>query len=270
MGTWFERLSEMRTRLGVPQSELAARAQVSLPSVKAYEAGRRHPSRPYLVAMLDALKVDRSERNRILELAGYATDGYDIGPWRYPNFMFTREEACVVVDESPWPAFLSDETMHVPHANSLAQRLWGVDLEKELLDPIDRNLLSVASNPRFADRCVNLSEIVGLMASIWKGHHLGAEELESPSPLFGAILQRFMQGDPKYVQMFAEAWGTAPPAAPKIRWHYPVVWSDPDVGLLRFRGVVNPALEPDGMAFNDWVPVDAATWAGLEELRRRG
>jgi hypothetical protein len=40
---------------------------------------------------------------------------------------------------------------------------------------------------------------------------------------------------------------------------------------MRFVGTVNPASEPEGWAFNDWIPADAASFASLEQvLRDRG
>ncbi|HXK33080.1 MAG TPA: helix-turn-helix transcriptional regulator [Dehalococcoidia bacterium] len=265
--TWFERLALARRRLGMTQAELADRAHVSLPTVKAYETGRRRPSHPYLIAVLDALHVDRHDRNQILTLAGYASDAFDLGPWRLPGFMLAPGEAIAEVDALPWPAFLANETMTVLHANTIAQRLWGVDLDSEFQDPIDRNLLSVASNPRFARRCLNYRDVVPVFVSIWKGHHRGAEALESPNPLFGAILQRFLAGEPEFVTPFVEAWQNVEPRTPKIRWRYPVVWDAGDGSVIRFECVVNPASEPDGLAFNDWIPVDAASAAVCERLR---
>jgi transcriptional regulator with XRE-family HTH domain len=259
-------LAAERVRLGLSQADLAARAHVSPHTLKAYESGRRHPSRPYLTAIMDALKIERSQRNRIFDAAGYATDWYEIGPWSDNRFMFTVDEATEFIAGYPWPAFLLNEMMEVCAANNAAQRLWMVDLDKEFLDPIDRNMLAVASNPRFAERCTNLTEVLEVMAAVFKGHHRGPEALENPSPYFAAVLQRFLAGDAKYVQPFLEAWQKAVPRTPKIRWEYPIVWDDPDVGTLRFRGMVNPASEPDGLAFNDWIPLDAETWAALARL----
>lgn len=70
-----------------------------------------------------------------------------------------------------------------------------------------------------------------------------------------------------YIQPFLRAWQQAEPRTPKIRWEYPVVWSEPDFGTLRFRGMVNPASEPDGLSFNDWIPLDGETWAALRALQ---
>jgi hypothetical protein len=47
---------------------------------------------------------------------------------------------------------------------------------------------------------------------------------------------------------------------PKCRWSFPIIWRD-DLGEMRFLNVINTASEPDGLAFNDWVPVDANAWA---------
>ena len=260
-------LAAARTRLGLTQAGLAQRSHVSANTIKAYEAGRRHPSRPYLVALLDALKVGREERNKILGDAGYVSDSYEIGPWPYSGFMFTPTEAAAFIEQYDWPAFLVAEMLDVAAANTTAQRLWRVDLATEYLEPGERNVLSVASDPRFGGRCANLPEVLRMMASVFKGHHRGAESIDDPSPVLGAILERFMTGDPAYLQVLLQAWQDAIPRTPKIRWEYPVVWSDPEVGTLRFRCLVNPAAEPDGLAFNDWIPLDAQTWDGLRRLK---
>lgn len=259
-------LAAARGRLGLTQGDLAERSHVSANSIKAYEAGRRHASRPYLVAMLDALKIGREERNKILGDAGYASDGYDLGPWHYSSWAFSQDEAADFIEQYDWPAFLLGEMLDVTAANAAAQRLWRVDLSTQFLNPGDRNLLSVASNPQFGRRLANMPEVLRVMASVFKGHHRGAESIDNPSPELAAILERFMTGDPAYLQMLLEAWQDAVPRTPKIRWEYPVVWSDPEVGTLRFRCLVNPAAEPDGIEFNDWIPLDALTWDGLRRL----
>lgn len=186
-----------------------------------------------------------------------------------PRGTFTREEAAAHVETMPWPAFVIDEYVGVVGANSMAQRLWGVDLREEFSDPVDRNLLSVASNPRFADRCVNWDEVVGTMVSVFKRKEWGApEQLEEPSPAFAAVLQRFLAGDPRYVSRLAEIWQQTPSALwdVKMRWSYPVVWKDPDAGVMRFECVASAASHADSTAFNDWIPVGSSSWAALERM----
>ncbi len=57
------------------------------------------------------------------------------------------------------------------------------------------------------------------------------------------------------------------PRTPNIRWAWriPSFGEEPGVGVMRFRSV-NPASEPDGLGFNDWIPLDAATWHALHRL----
>jgi transcriptional regulator with XRE-family HTH domain len=264
---WFVLLTRARAQLNLSQAELAARSHVSLASIKSYETGKRHPSRPYLTAILDALKTGREERNAILNAAGFAIDGMALGPAMYGEFMFTPDEAAAEVEKAAWPAFVLGEMMQVVAANAICQRLWGVDLRTEYLEPTERNFLTVASDPKFADRVANWDECVGVIAAVFRGHHRGAEDLESPSPYFNALLERFLEGDPKYVARFLTVWQKTVPRTPKIRWRYPVVWDEPGIGVMRFHAYVSTANEPDGLAFNDWVPVGAESWLALERLR---
>lgn len=154
-------------------------------------------------------------------------------------------------------------------ANDAAQRLWGVDLRTEFLDDIDRNLLSVATTPRFADRCVNWDEAVTDLFSMFKGPDRGRDDPEQPSPYFRAVLERFLAGDPRYVAKLAALWARAEPNRwiGKMRLSYRVVWSIPGQGLLHFECLVTVAHHSDSTAFNDWIPTDAATWTALEALK---
>ncbi len=252
----------------ISQRALAKQAGVSAATVKAYELGLRRPSRELLTAILDSLKVERAQRNRILMSAGFAPDGLSLRPDN-PDLMFTIEEAAEEIERYRWPAFALDEFMEVVAANRIAQRLWGVDLRREFTGPIERNLLSVASNPRFAERCVNWDEAIGVMISVFKGHYRGQETLEQPSPYFEVVLQRFFQGDQKYVNRFLSLWDDTPPATAKLRWSYPIVWEEPGIGRMRFHCFASSANEWDGLAFNDWIPLDDKTWQALDALARR-
>jgi len=132
-----------------------------------------------------------------------------------------------------------------------------------------RNLLAVASDPRFADRCVNGTEAVGVLMGNFKTYHRYPESVEEPSPYFAATLNRFLQGDPKYVGRFAKLWEEAPESlAAKIRWSYPIVWSVDGIGIMRFRGTASGANEADGLSFHDWIPIDATTWLALDMLTK--
>lgn len=264
IANWRLALREHRESLGLDRAALARLAQVSPETIKSYEHGRRKPSRMHLMAVLDAMKVERGRRGELMVAAGFASDAMDlkaeIGTLR------TREEIVAEVERFRWPAFVSNDAMEVVGANAVAQRMWGVDLRTEFADAIDRNLLSVASNPRFADRCVNWDAIIGEMISIFKGHHQGPEVLENPSPYFAAVLDRFLKGDAGYVKRFLALWDSVPPAVGRRRWTYAVEWREPGAGDLQFHCIVSTANDQLALAFNDWIPTDADTWHALNRL----
>lgn len=263
---WRAELREIRKRLRLSQAALGKLAGVSSAAVKTYENGTRNPTRDQLSRILDALKVERGFRNVLLEAAGFASDGLDVRPQPRTQQNFSREEAADETERYAWPSFVTDEFMEVLSANVTAQRIWGVDLRYELNGPIERNLLSVASNPRFADRCTNWDECIGMMVSIFKWHHRGAEAVESPSPYFAAVLEHFLKGDPVYVARFAKLWQEAVPPQSKMRFSYPIVWDIARYPQMRFVAFTSSANEMDGLAFNDWIPTDAQTWLALDAL----
>jgi hypothetical protein len=159
--------------------------------------------------------------------------------------------------------------MEVLGCNDICERLWGIDLEREFPKPIDRNMLSVASDPRFGDRIENWDDMVRIAIGTLKGHHRGPEDIERAGPYFAQVMQRFSRGEPRFVSRFMELWQETPARDPKIRWQYPVVWQQPGVGTLTFLGVANTANDPEGLAFQDWIPCDAETWECLAKIRRQ-
>ena len=268
MTEWFRMLAAARTRLKIEQTELAARAHVSLASLKAYEQGRRHPSQPYLTALLEAMKLPVMERNAIMSAVGYAPDGTDVVP--YPmDYDFTGEAAQAEIDRAAWPAFVLNDASEVVFANKLMERVWDVDMRGEYADIADRSLLSVASDPRFADRILNWDEAIGSLASVFKGHYRGGEDLENPSPAFRRIMNAFLAGDPKYIARFLKLWQEVPQAEMLLRWHYRIVWDVPGAGAIEFDCVVSHCNQEQAWTFNDWIPVDAASWGVLEQVKAR-
>ena len=264
---WRKRLKQARTKLGLSRRALAERVGISGETVRGYEQARRKPSRARLVAVLDALQFDRGWRNEILLDAGFAPDGLAQRPSNIGAWMFTEDEASSEIATYEWPAFVLTERAQVVAANPLVQRLWGVDMELEYPDPLERNLLAVASDPRFADRCLNWDEVIALLIGTFKTYHRQPESIEEPTPYFAAALSRFLAGDPKYVARFAELWEAAPESvAVKIRWTYAVVWKIEGVGVMHFRGTASAANESDGLTFHDWIPLDAPTWHALSML----
>ncbi len=269
MSDWSALLVTARTRLSVSQADLAARSHVSLPTVKAYEQGKRHPSRPYLIAILDALHVSVMERNAILEAAGYAADNREIVP-RVTELDLSPEESQAELDRLTWPAFVLNDASEVVFTNSIMERVWGVDLSSEFQDVSERSMLAVASDPRFADRLLNWDEAVGSLAAVYKGHFRGGEDLEEPSPAFKRVLDKFLSGDPTYVARFLKVWQDASSAVVvDLRWHYRMVWDVPGIGAMDLDCVVSHCNQSEAWSFNDWIPRDAVSWAVLDELKAR-
>ena len=266
---WRGIMRSVRRQLPLTQREVASRAGLSTDTVRSYETGRKHPRREHLVAILDVLKVARDARNAILTSAGFAPDGHML-TYDYPRGMFLPAEAVAHVAKFPWPAFVLDEYLKVLGANDAAQALWGVDLDSEFTDDVERNLLSVASSPRFADRCLNWDEAVTDLLAVFKGKDRGADDIENPTPYFKAVIERFLAGEPRYVAKLMRLWdGASPTWERKMRWSYRIVWDEPGIGVLRFECLATVAHHGDATHFNDWIPTDAPTWLALGELQRR-
>lgn len=207
----------------------------------------------------------------MLESAGFAPDERSFVPSdRLRAETYTQADAIAAVSCYRWPAFVVDKFLGVVAANQAAQTLWGVDLDREFEDALDRNLLSVATNPRFADRIANWEEAVGHVVAARKAHDWAPEQLEAPSPYLAALLERLVQGDATYVARLMDLWQHAPSTwSQKMRWSYPIVWDEPGVGRLQFECLVATASELEGLAFNDWVPANAETWLALDRLAAR-
>jgi len=72
MADWNTQLREARRSLGLSHEELAKRAGMSAASLRAYELGRRHPTREHLSSLLRAMKFDLRSRNEALISGGFA------------------------------------------------------------------------------------------------------------------------------------------------------------------------------------------------------
>jgi transcriptional regulator with XRE-family HTH domain len=71
MPVWSDLLRDLRTKRELRQHELAARAEVSLRTVTAYERGSAKPRRDTLLKLTAALNADRQTTNTLLAEAGF-------------------------------------------------------------------------------------------------------------------------------------------------------------------------------------------------------
>jgi len=268
---WRERLRNGRRELGLSRAALAQLANVSPETVRGYENGRRRPTREHLLAIIEALRLPPHETNAILSGAGHAPIRKVFPAAEYPHYYFHTDELQAYVERQPWPEFVLNQAVELMAANSAAQALWGIDLARELArrKRSQMNLLSVASQRRFADRLTNWEEIAEVLVAVFKGQPRGAESIDDPSVYFSDVLAEFARGDPAFLPSLAKIWERTPAREAKCHWSYGVTWRDAEAGELRFRAVVSTASEPDGFAFNSWIPLDAATWTGLERVMGR-
>ena len=271
MDAWRTKLRHARDRLGLSQRDVAGRAGVSPETVRAYESGRRRPTRERLGDLLDAIPVTAHERQDILDSAGFSTPRTLYPATEYPDYFLSIDEIQPEVERVGWPAFVLSSTNEVVAANAAVQALWGIDFEEERAKRTapQMNLLAVASERRFADRMVNWDECVGTLAAVFKGRPANPASLDDPDPYFSDVLAEFAAGDPVFLGRLVSIWVATPAMESKVRWNYRVVWHDEDFGELRFHCLVTTASEPAGLAVNDWIPLDAETWGVLERVKSR-
>jgi len=264
--TWFDLLRRLREQERITRNQLSARSGISPSSIKAYETGVRHPGRDSLGTLLDWLSADAFARQEIMEGAGYAADGRSPAA-RLASEWFTLEEAAAEIAASPHPSCVTTELFEVAAANPVIQRLWEVNLHRELDGPFERGFLSMLSTPRFADRLVNWDEALSVAIGVVKGHY-GDDAALDPArqPYLSAAVQHLLNGDPHYVQRFLGLWMTVPGRMYRVRLSYPVVWRHSQFGPLKFLAVTGPANQQPSLWFNDWIPVDPNTVAALAEL----
>ena len=264
--SWSGLIRRLREQEGIPRDQLAALSGISESSIKAYESGQRHPSRGALVALLDALAADAFAREAILEGAGYAPD-HQSPAVRSEGEWFELGEAAQEIAVLPHPTCITTELFEVVAANPCIQRVWEVDLHRELAGPFERGFLSMLSTPRFADRLLNWDEALSVAVGVVKGHYGGESALEpGRQPYLSAAVQHMLNGNSEYVQRFLRLWMTVPGRLYKVRLSYPVVWAHSRLGPLRFLAVTGPANRMPSLWFNDWVPLDGHTAEAVAHL----
>jgi transcriptional regulator with XRE-family HTH domain len=263
---WRKRLRSARRTLGLSQDALAKLAGLSQETIRGYESGRRRPRREHLADVLSALRLEHVERRRIIEDAGFAPDPR-VDADLMARISHTIESAAAECERHDWPAFVTNEFADVVGANTVVQRLWGIEMPGPGSGMVERNLLSVASDPHFADHLINWEEAFGTILSVFKAHDWAPEDIDQPGPYLAAVLERFLAGDARYVRRLIEIWQAAPVAwERKEHWSYPIVWRGPGNATMHFAGIVTSASLVDGLTINDWIPLDGRTWRALRNL----
>lgn len=257
---WRAALRGRRLSMGLSQKELSARSGLSLAAVKAYESGRRLPSRASLTALVDALGTPREEANRIHGGAGYAIDWGTLLDGRY---VFDLAEAAGQLEAMQWPAFITNQACDIVAANSAFVRLMDVG---ELPEAVDRNLFAGNAMDQFA-RCVdNYDELITFMMGLAKGDPRRPQNLRNPAPWLQAPIARALANDAALAARYRELWERAEPLPHKTTHQYRVRWTYRSRHHLHFVGLLTVADVWSELSRNDWIPADAATWQTLDAV----
>ena len=260
---WQAALRQHRERRGLSRPALARLANLSASAIKGVETGSRHPSPDALSRIIDALGLTRDEASPIRAGAGYAVDWQGLF---HQRFLADKEWLDKEIERCPWPAFITGQGINLVAANRAFQRVWDVDLSTEFTDPDQRNLLGGASFERFARYAENYDELLRFMIGLAKGDPRMRQDLENPAPWLKEPARRFLQGDPKYIKRFIEAWEKAEPIPHRTRFHHEVRWLYRGEQPMRFFGITTIADIWNELSWNDWIPADAETWQALKQI----
>lgn len=267
MPSWNELLRQAREAAGLSRRELAeltaaSRHPVSEETVYSYEAGRRTPTLHTLLTLTRAMKLDGAATNAVLEDAGFDPEP---SPWMTRGGVRHRplDELQAELATYRWPCLALNERFEIIGWNPLANRVAELDFGQDLPEQHQRNLLRIAAMPHFRERVRNWDAVVAVMVGMYKGHHMGSEELGEGSPYFQAIVNDVVKLAPGLMPRLLNLWQSTPPRPPSARITWPVQWRASDGTELAFNCIITAWDDFDAVAANDWHPADARTWAWL-------
>jgi transcriptional regulator with XRE-family HTH domain len=118
-------LKEWRGLRRMSQMELGLTANVSARHVAFLETGRSKPSRAMVIQLAEALGVPRSDRNRMLNAAGFAP-AYHTRSLSEPDMAPVQQAiAWMIAKHDPYPAFVVDRHWRLVSLNASGARLFG-------------------------------------------------------------------------------------------------------------------------------------------------
>jgi transcriptional regulator with XRE-family HTH domain len=262
---WRASLREQRIARRLSQADVAARANLSAASVRAYENGSRHPTVEALDALIKAIGLTPEQANPVRAGAGYSVDLRWLISSRYAPAHL--EQLAEQAESYTWPVVVTNVASDLLVMNAAFKASVGPALMKRLsADPELRNYIAVASDPEFVARIDNWDEAVKFMIGVAKGEPREDHNLERPVPFTEGAIARFLKGDPALVRRMMTLWQEADPVAPGTRRHYRWLWRSEDGRPMRFMCVLHVADIWSELTWIDYVPQDAATWDVLTSL----
>jgi transcriptional regulator with XRE-family HTH domain len=262
MADWNKRLRAARRDLGLSTADLATRAGLSTASVRAYETGRRHPTREHLSQILDCVRLDRQTRNELFVDAGLAPDAVERHAWS-----LSRRDVLRLLHERPWPAFALNDVMEVVAASRVGMRLTGL-AQKDLEDRVARNVLVIAARI-VAAQAVEQNRDWGTITrrAIARMKAVGVGTIDNPDPYFAAVLERIARGGASLMREFSAQWEETPARGqPTVAWAFPARWTLNNGNTLRLHCVATRVNTQDPIEIHDFIPADAASSVMLERI----
>lgn len=124
MGLDFGRhLKDWRARRRISQLQLALVAEVSARHIAFLETGRAKPSRSMILRLGEALEMPRTERNRMLDAAGFRPAYVARAPDSAAMAPIRQAIAHMISRHAPYPAFVFDRHWRVLDANATGRSM---------------------------------------------------------------------------------------------------------------------------------------------------
>lgn len=184
-GSFGTILKDWRGRRRISQLDLALAANVSARHIAFLETGRSNPSREMIAQLSDALTVPRSDRNAMLNSAGFAST-YKARDLDDEDMVYVRSAVSWTLERhDPYPAMAVDRHWRLVQANQSATALFsavGISVGMSLLD-------AAISSPSMRKAVVNWPEVVRHMYHRLRTEsaHLGGD------PILDAAVEKLGQ-----------------------------------------------------------------------------
>jgi transcriptional regulator with XRE-family HTH domain len=268
---WRSMIRGERIRAELTQQALAARAGVSVETVRKYESGLRTPSRPRLLGLLQSMSVPRTRAAAILEAAGYVPEPEGSGAARRSSRGGDLDAAGAAMEQYPWPRLIVDERLQLARANLAARGLLGLAEAPDGRADARRHLLGVLVHPDVAGHVVNLDACLAVSAAAVR-RALGRVASPADAGAIGdGIVAECATSSPSFSRRLLDAWEKAQASEPAARASsLEMVWLDDDDGQARFVATSSPVDALDGYRHLDLHPADAASHAILERILSAG
>lgn len=124
--SFYDALKSWRKSRKMSQLDLAIEADVSQRHVSWLETGRAKPSREMVIKLAETLDIPHRERNRLLDLAGYAPL-YRESQLDEPAMQMVRDVLQQMLENhDPYPAIVMDRFWNLKMKNSAADRMFSL------------------------------------------------------------------------------------------------------------------------------------------------